>query len=98
MPKCHLSRRGADDLKEIAAFTLERWGEEQVERYMGSFEALFHLIANTPMIGRSAARVGSNMRRMEHVSHIVFYKTVPDGVRVVRVLHKNRALKKKDFQ
>jgi len=98
VPNYRVSKRAASDIREIASFTLERWGEEQVERYLSGLEALFHIIAARPMMGRSAAQVLPNLRRVEHVSHIVFYKTVPRGISIERILHKSRALKNKDLR
>jgi toxin ParE1/3/4 len=98
VPNYRISKRAASDINEIASFTLERWGEEQVDRYLSGLEALFHIIAGRPMMGRSAAQVLPNLRRVEHISHIVFYMTVPGGISIERILHKSRALKKKDFR
>jgi len=97
MPDYRLSKSAAADIDEIVAFTIERWGGEQADKYLGGLEALFHIVASRPMMGRSAARVRKGLRRMEYVSHIVFYVTVPRGIRIERVLHKSKALKKSDF-
>jgi plasmid stabilization system protein ParE len=50
------------------------------------------------MMGRRAAQIRPDLRRIEHVSHIVFYKTLPQGISIERVLHKSKALKKSDFK
>jgi toxin ParE1/3/4 len=49
-----LTARAKADIGSIARFTLERWGETQVELYLDQMEHVFQLLAN----GRGwAARV-----------------------------------------
>jgi toxin ParE1/3/4 len=98
MPSFRLSKRAAADIDEILAFTIERWGVEQAGKYLGGLDALFHIVASRPMMGRRAAQIRPDLRRIEHVSHIVFYKTLPQGISIERVLHKSKALKKSDFK
>jgi toxin ParE1/3/4 len=98
MPSYRLSRRADADLDEILAFTVERWGVEQANDYLSGLQALFNLVSSRPMMGRSAAQVLPHLRRVEHISHIVFYTLLPAGIQIERVLHKSRAIKKKDFR
>jgi toxin ParE1/3/4 len=98
MPDYSLSARAVADLDEILAFTIDRWGLAQGDTYLSGLEAVFHLVSGRPMIGRSAAQVFPNLRRVEYVSHIVFYTTYPGRIRIERVLHKSRAQKKSDFR
>ena len=72
------------DLVEIADYTIERFGIEQARRYRDDLESCFQTLAASPMIGRSADELGSNLRRYEHQSHIVFYLPSDQGVFVAR--------------
>jgi len=98
MPSYRLSRRADADLDEILEFTVERWGLQQAGDYLDGLQSLFYLIAARPMMGRSAHRVMRYLRRVEHKSHIVFYTVIPSGVQIERVIHKSKALKKREFR
>jgi toxin ParE1/3/4 len=98
MPAFTVSRRAKDDIKEIGSFTIKRWGALQADRYLDGMAALFHIIAGRPMMGRGAAQVRADLRRIEYISHIVFYRVVPRGVSIERVLHKSKALRKQEFK
>ena len=98
MPSYQLSERADTDLDEILEFTVERWGVQQAGDYLDGLQALFHLVSSRPMMGRSAAIVMKNLRRVEHESRIVFYTLMPRGIQIERLLHKSRALKKRDFR
>jgi toxin ParE1/3/4 len=98
VPSFRVSKRAAGDIEEIVAFTIERWGVTQAERYFDGLQALFHILSSRPLMGRPARKIREDLRRVEYNSHIVFYKTVPRGIHIERVLHKSRALKKSDFR
>ena len=87
MAEYRLSSRAEADLAEIADYTVDTFGIEQARRYRDELESCFQTLAANPMIGRSADELGSNLRRYEHQSHIVFYLLSDHGVFVVRVLH-----------
>lgn len=87
MADYRLSRLARLDLFEIADYTLETWGEEQAYRYVDGLEACFHLLAESPGIGRAYDHLRSGYRRLEHSKHIVFYRVDSEGVFIVRILH-----------
>jgi toxin ParE1/3/4 len=82
------SLRAASDLMEIARYTLERWGEEQASRYIDDLEACCRQLANNPSLGRACNDIRPGLCRMEHGSHVVFYRPKQGGVLVSRILHK----------
>lgn len=86
-PKVRLSRLAAADLESIANYTIERFGIKQARRYRDGLDHVFHTLAEEPLRGRSAAHLANEMRRFEHESHIIFYRTVDQGIFVVRILH-----------
>jgi toxin ParE1/3/4 len=97
MPSYTFSKQAAADFAEILTFTVERWGDAQGRSYSEGFEVLFHILSSRPMMGRSATRVRPDLRRFEYESHVIFYKTLPTGILIQRLIHKSRALRKKDF-
>jgi toxin ParE1/3/4 len=75
------------DADEIAAFTIETWDHRQAERYLSGLEALCQKLADGEAIGRACPAVGPDLFRIGYVSHVVFFRRRPYGVRVVRILH-----------
>ena len=87
MPKLRISRKAHADLREIARYTVERWGAEQAEVYIAALKMSFQIVVQAPRMGRLCDAVSSGLRRHEQGKHVVFYRTVPGGIHVVRVLH-----------
>jgi toxin ParE1/3/4 len=53
-------------------------------------ETCFQTLADTPLVGRSAAAFAPELRRYEIQSHVVFYRPEDPGALIVRVLHESR--------
>ena len=91
MARFRVSRRAQLDLLEIAAFTLEKWGADQMERYLRELDERFGFIADNRGIGKSIDRIAPGFRQFPQGSHVIFYRMVADDdVEIVRVLHKRR--------
>jgi toxin ParE1/3/4 len=75
------------DIDDITAFTIKRWDLAQADRYIGGLESFFHRLAEGSVKGRPCDAVRPGLWRAEYVSHVVFFRRMPDGVRIVRVLH-----------
>src|SRR3954454_24343606 len=82
-----VSPKAEDDIVGIAAYTLERWGERQMSRYVDGLNARFAALARSPNSGRRRDELGRGYRGIVHGSHIVFYKVMARDLLVVRVLH-----------
>ncbi len=87
MPRYRLSRMARLDLFDIADSTLATWGEEQALRYLDGLEECFHLLAESPEIGRACDRVRPGYRRHEHQKHAIFYRPDGEDVLIGRILH-----------
>ena len=81
------SRRAEADLLNIGAYTLRKWGKTQAVRYMGELEDCCQRLAGSHALGRSCGEVRPGLRRMEHGSHVVFYRQERGGILVSRILH-----------
>ena len=98
MARFKVSRRAELDLLEIAAFTLERCGTEQMERYLRDLDRRFKFLAANRSVGKSIDRVAPGFRQFPQGSHVIFYRTAADDeVEVVRVLHKRQAVEDFDL-
>ena len=82
-----LLRRARDDLLDIAAFTAERWGDEQAERYVALLFAGFQKLVDLPELRRAYPDIPPYWRALQE-RHAVFYRIADDGeTLIVRVLH-----------
>ena len=79
--------RAQGDVVEIAAYTLERWGEAQMVRYIDDLHHRFGHLARFPEAGRLRRDVGPRYRSVVQGSHVIFYRVTPKDVVIVRVLH-----------
>ena len=93
MPKFLLRPKAVDDLDSIWDYTVNRWSEEQAERYIRMLHAGFESIAREPTSGRSCDEIRDGYRRHRVGRHFIFYRTIETGVEVVRILHESM-----DFQ
>jgi toxin ParE1/3/4 len=74
-------------LLNISAYTLRTWGKEQAARYVGELEDFCQALADTPGLGRPCDAIRPGLRRIEHGSHVVFYRKQRGGVLISRILH-----------
>ena len=91
MKHASISREAEADIDRIAAYTTDTWGWVQTDRYLGQLEDSFQLLANNPSMGRSCDAIWEGLHRFEVGKYVVFYRTEPDGICVVRVLHQQMA-------
>lgn len=85
-----LTRRAKNDLKAIAKFTEVRWGQAQRNIYIKQFDDTFHMLAETPAVGKNCSFIKDGYQKFPQGSHIIFYKTVKNNrIEITRILHKN---------
>ncbi len=89
MPALRYSVRAERNLQMIADYTLNRWGEDQVIRYLDSLEVCCQQVAASPLLGRECNDVRPGLRRIEHGSHVIFYRVDAKGILVSRILHRS---------
>jgi len=88
-----LSPRAQADLDEIWDYSAKHWGENRAERYIRELWQAIGLIVGDPRRGRSCEEVRAGYYRYAVGSHVLFYRLVPGGIDIVRVLHQRM-----DFQ
>lgn len=87
MPGFRLLRQARSDVLDIAAFTADRWGEPQAERYVTGLYAGFQAIVDRPELRRPFLEIPPYFRALVG-KHAVFYRVTTDGeLLIVRVLH-----------
>lgn len=81
------SRLAEADLLSIGAYTLRTWGEAQTFRYLDELEACCRKLADNPVSGRSCEEIRPGLHRQEQGRHVIFFRRLPEGIRVSRILH-----------
>jgi len=82
-----VTSRARADLRDIAAYTLHRWGAAQCNRYLEALEERCRQVADTPQLRRPSPDLPSYCRVLAG-KHAIFYRVDDDGtILVVRILH-----------
>jgi toxin ParE1/3/4 len=88
MSRFILSPRAREDLEKIWIYSTQNWDPVQAEHYLRRIEEAVHLLAETPVRGRSCDHIRKGYRKYPVGSHILFYRSVSHGIDVVRILHR----------
>jgi toxin ParE1/3/4 len=75
------------DLDDIGVYTQREWGDAQCVRYLDQLENTCQLLADVPQRGRACENIRPGLFRYETGRHVVFFRRLPDGIRVLRFLH-----------
>jgi len=83
-----LTNKAIADLKDIGRYTLERWGREQRNLYLGMLDATFQQLASNPLTGKDCKDIRNGYRKFNAGSHVIFYRQQSgDTIEIVRILH-----------
>lgn len=89
MPHFKLSAKAKTDLKSIARHTERNWGREQRNQYLLQFDHCFHLLTESPNLGKACDDIRPGYRQYPQSSHVIFYRTAArNSVEIMRILHK----------
>ncbi len=81
------------DLVDIYIRGFREWGEAKAEEFQLQLISSFHVLVENPDIGREVS-VRPQLRRHELRPYVIFYKQFSYGIRIARVLYKNRAMER----
>lgn len=88
-----LSPSAEQDLIDIYSRGLENWGERQADVYLDRLVSAFNTILKNPDVGRTVA-IRAQLQQYDVAPYMIFYRKFSYGIRVARVLYKNRAVEK----
>ena len=83
---CRLSRRAADDLRNILSYSRRQFGTKQTEAYKNGLEDVIRMLARYPAAGSDQSHLLEGVRRFVYRVHSIFYLQVDDGMEIVRIL------------
>ncbi len=80
--------RAVRDIEEIWAYTHDRWGVDQAERYVRMVRDTCAALARGDATGADASVVSPGYSRIRAGRHVVFFRALPNGpIEIVRILH-----------
>lgn len=83
----------AGDLGEIAAFIAQD-NPERAITFVEELLAKCYTFAAKPKIGRLRPELGDEVRSRTYKSYVILYRIEPDRVRILRVVHGARDLRR----
>jgi toxin ParE1/3/4 len=95
--RARVSKKAEEDIDQIAAYTTNTWGWRQTDIYLAKLEDSFQFLAKNPSVGRSCDAILAGLQRFEVGKHVVFYRTEPRSIRILRVLHQQMVPAKSHF-
>ncbi len=82
-----LSVKASTDLKEIAVFSIKKFGIQQSEIYRDSLVAILNKLGKHPEIGREYIAIKDKMvSRYRFKAHTIFFYPMEEKIFVVRIL------------
>jgi toxin ParE1/3/4 len=79
-----------EDIADILQYTLQRWGEEQLEAYWSILWDAFQHIRRFPDIGHTVEGRPSNIREYVLPNHVIHYQREPERVVILRIVNPRR--------
>jgi len=85
------SRQAEQDLEEILDY-LDGQSTQAADRFARKLKESAQLHAIYPQIGATAEDFAPNLRYFTVKNYAVFYRPVPDGIEIIRIIHGARDL------
>ncbi|HWV14874.1 MAG TPA: type II toxin-antitoxin system RelE/ParE family toxin [Cellvibrio sp.] len=89
-----LSPEAESDLGDIFDYTQQQFGIDQAATYLSELEENFMRLIANPQLGRERNEICEGLRSLTPSSHVIFYRTHDDHIRIIRILHGSRDLPK----
>ncbi|MEM9869276.1 MAG: type II toxin-antitoxin system RelE/ParE family toxin [Bacteroidota bacterium] len=94
MARYELTNKAVEDLTGIWEYTIEKWSEQQADRYYRSLLDSFQDIANNPELGKNYDGITKDLLGLKTSRHIIFYrKQIDQPIEITRILHEQMDLK-----
>ena len=88
-----ISPAAEKDLIDIYSRGLNKWGEKQADEYQIRLISALYTMLNNPDLGRKVI-IRPQLQQYSVVPYVVFYRKFSYGIRIARILYKNRAMEK----
>lgn len=91
MPSIVQRPRALADLAEIWDYIADD-SEERADAFIDLLDRKIHALARRPTIGREREELAEGLRSFPVGRYIIFYRVIPKGIEIIRVLHGSRDL------
>lgn len=85
--KIRLAQSAKRDLEAIWEYTVQEWGEEQAEKYIGLIEKGLSQLLDNPYLGKPRSDIKEGYRALQVEKHLVFYRLAEEDLNVIGVVH-----------
>tara|TARA_B100001146_G_C16166781_1_gene428229 strand:+ start:631 stop:933 length:303 start_codon:yes stop_codon:yes gene_type:complete len=82
-----LSPRAQADLKNVRAYTVSTYGDDQTKKYLSLLEDGINQLLDNSEIGRNRDDVKLGYRSLNIEKHIIFYKIKKTDIHILGVIH-----------
>jgi len=83
----HLRSLAQDDLESIWLYTVEHWGVEQADTYLGALINRFEWLAENANIGKQRDDVKKGYYCFPEGMHLIFYVLQGEQVEIIGIPH-----------
>ena len=88
MAKFKFTNKAVYDLTQIWNYTLNKWSEDQADRYYHMLLENCKEVANNPELGKNYSGITENLFGFKAGRHIIFYRRIDENeVEITRILH-----------
>lgn len=78
------------DIEDAADYTIDQWGHEQAQAYVGELRRAVEILATTALHYPLYDAVHPGLRRKRSGMHHIYYLASEDTVEVLNILHVQR--------
>ncbi len=84
-----ISQEAASDLENIWLYTLEKWSQQQADKYHRQLIEAIKQLALNPYLGKDVGYILKGYYRLKAQSHLIFYKIddIGNNIMIIRILH-----------
>jgi toxin ParE1/3/4 len=94
MAKYKLTNKAVDDLTYIWNYTIDKWSDNQADKYYQMLLDNFNDVANNPGIGENYSVIIESLLGFRAGRHLIFYRKIDDDeIEIIRILHEQMDLK-----
>jgi toxin ParE1/3/4 len=83
--------RANRDLLDICDYIADA-SRDRADGLIATFDSKFRALSGQPELGRRRDELAENLRSLAVGRYVIFYRSIPKGIEVVRVLHGARDL------
>jgi len=94
MAKYKFTNKAVYDLTQIWNYTLNKWSEDQADRYYHMLLENCKAISINPEIGKTYFSVAEDLFGFKAGRHLIFYRRINDKeIEIIRILHEQMDIK-----